>query len=100
MRTVSVSEARANLAALLQCVADGEQVSITNRGRTVAVLVDPAVAPEEEPNEAVRDIPTAEEIREMLRKAREERRPIRPVMSAERADELVAALRADRDARR
>lgn len=42
-RRVSVADAKAHLSALLRAVEDGEEVSITRRGRSIARLVpDPA----------------------------------------------------------
>lgn len=42
MRTVTTTEAKATLNSLLSAVATGETVTITNHGRPVAVLSQPA----------------------------------------------------------
>jgi prevent-host-death family protein len=92
----SVSEARATLPELLDRVEDGEEVTITRHGKAVAVLVAP---------DRHRLLRTAE----LRRQADELRRGIeaagkRPLSSFEgispgRAEELVAQIRRDRDAR-
>ena len=45
MRSVSAFEAKTHLAALLDAVSAGEQITITRHGRPVARLVPPAVEP-------------------------------------------------------
>jgi prevent-host-death family protein len=42
MRSVGAFEAKTHLAALLDAVSDGEQITITRHGRPVARLVPPA----------------------------------------------------------
>jgi prevent-host-death family protein len=42
MRSVGAFEAKTHLAALLDAVSDGEQITITRHGRPVAWLVPPA----------------------------------------------------------
>jgi antitoxin (DNA-binding transcriptional repressor) of toxin-antitoxin stability system len=44
MKTVTTTEAKAKLNSLLSAVAKGETVTITNHGRPVAVLSQPAPA--------------------------------------------------------
>jgi prevent-host-death family protein len=44
MDTVGTFEAKTHLTRLLQRVAEGERIVITNRGRPVAMLVPPEVA--------------------------------------------------------
>jgi prevent-host-death family protein len=49
MLTVTVAEAKANFAAVLDRVARGERVTVTRRGAAAAVLVPPSEAPDHDP---------------------------------------------------
>lgn len=46
MRSVGAFEAKTHLAALLDAVSAGEQITITRHGRPVALLVPPASEPQ------------------------------------------------------
>lgn len=95
--TMTVSEARAAWAEVLAQVEGGEEVRLTRHGRPVAVVVRPDRLP---PRPRVAEVyATAERLRQMREEARG--RPLGPgiPMSEERADELIAEIRAGRDAR-
>jgi prevent-host-death family protein len=89
--TVSVSEARANLRALLEEVARGEEVVLTQHGAEVAVLVHPRRL---RARRADAVMTQATELRRRLDRVDRPESGLAPG----RADELVAELRADRDA--
>lgn len=95
---MSVSEARAALPSLLTRVEEGEEVTLTRHGKAVAVLVRPDVLRRRR-NAALFE--KADELRRMLEDARN--RPLPDLtkggLTPQRADELVAQIRADRDAR-
>ena len=89
MAVLNVTDARANLPAVLDRVDQGEEVTITRHGRPVAVLVAPSAL-------RVRRVDTviaeAEEIGRLLDVSGDHV----PALSAERADELAAAIRDER----
>lgn len=90
---LSVSEARAILPEILDRVAGGEEITITRHGRPAAVLLRPDMVRTRRAEETVE---RAREIGGLLAAARE--RPLRAAqMSADRAEELVEAVRAGRD---
>lgn len=90
---LSVSEARARLPEVLDRVAAGEEITITRHGRSVAVLLRPDAV---RARRAERTIERGREIGALLTSARE--RPLEPAaVSADRAEELIDAVRADRD---
>jgi prevent-host-death family protein len=91
MGTVTVSEARANLRALLEQVARGEEIVVTQHGAEVAVLVHPRRL---RARRADALMTHAADLRRRLDRAE----PRGPGLVPGRADELVAELRADRDA--
>jgi prevent-host-death family protein len=93
MASIPVSEARAKLPELLTRVEGGEEVTITRHGRAVAVLVRPD-ALRSRSRTAMRD---AERIHEIIALAASESMPRGDGLTEERADELVAAIRAARD---
>jgi prevent-host-death family protein len=93
MASIPVSEARAALPELLTRVEGGEEVTITRHGRAVAVLVRPD-ALRSRSRTAMRD---AERIHEIIALAASEPMPRGAGLTEERADELVAAIRAARD---
>lgn len=92
---LTVSQARAALPELLTRVEEGEQVTITRHGRAVAVLVRPDVLRARA--EVVID--DAARIHQLLDAAAEDREPLEPGLTEQRADELIARIRAGRDSR-
>lgn len=94
MSTISVSTARQTLPEQLDRVEAGEEVSITRHGRVVAVLVRPDVL---RGRRASKVWDEAERIAGLLESSRGE--PLRPALSAERAEELIEAVRAARSSR-
>lgn len=93
---MSLTEARAALSELLDRVAAGDEIVITRHGRPAAVLVRPD-ALRVRRAAAERALAEAAEIEQLLERAREVPLDQRPTISRERADELVAAIRRDRD---
>jgi antitoxin (DNA-binding transcriptional repressor) of toxin-antitoxin stability system len=95
MAVMTVSEARAALPEVLNRVEAGEEVTITRHGRPVAVIVRPDVIWSRSRSADV--IAQAEQLERMLQAAGE--RELSPGgLTIEYAEELVAAIRADRDA--
>jgi len=95
MSSISVSRARAELPALLDRVRAGEEITITRHGEAVAVMVRPdALRTRREGDGAL----AAARLREALEAARAEVLPAASGLSVERADELVADVRAGRAA--
>ena len=94
MSRISVSTARQTLPEQLDRVEAGEEVSITRHGRVVAVLVRPDVL---RGRRASKVWDEAERIAGLLESSRGE--PLRPALSAERAEELIEAVRAARSGR-
>ncbi len=90
---MTVSQARAALPELLTRVEDGEEVTITRHGRAVAVLVRPDVMRAR----AHVVIDDAARIHELLDVAAAAELPEEPGLTAARAEELIRAIRADRD---
>jgi PHD/YefM family antitoxin component YafN of YafNO toxin-antitoxin module len=95
MAVMTVSEARAALPEVLNRVADGEEITITRHGRPVAVIVRPDILWSR--SHASDLLEQAERLNEMLRAAAGSPRSPGGI-SVEYAEELVAAIRADRDA--
>ena len=94
MTVITMSEARRTLAHQLDLVQRGEEIEISRYGEVVARLVAPRRPRNEAAAAAMR---RADEIGEMLAAARH--MPLMPgSITAERAEELVRAIRADRDA--
>ena len=108
---MTISEARAALPEVLDRVAGGEEVTITRHGRPVAVVVRPDILWSRRVGGALGD---AERIHELLTEAAgtplppetgaqetgtEGTAPGETGLTAERAEELIAAIRAGRDAR-
>lgn len=92
MSELNLSEARAGLPALLDRVADGEEVTITRHGRPVAVMVRPDTL---RARRAQASITQARELGEMIDNARE--RPLAPgSLTTERAEDLAEGVRRDR----
>ena len=96
MTSVTASEARAALPELLSRVEEGEEITITRHGRTVAVLVRPDALRGRRADAALED---AGRIHELLTQAAAEPLPEGPGLTAHRAEELIAGIRAGRDAR-
>jgi len=96
MVSMTVSEARAALPELLSRVEGGEEITITRHGRAVAVLVGLDVLRRRRADAAFED---AGRIHELLTQAAAEPLPEGPGLTAERAEELIAAIRTGRDAR-
>ncbi len=90
---ISVSEARARLPEILDRVERGDEVVISRHGRPVAVVVRPEAL---RARRAEAAFAGAARIRERLEAARGQRLPEGGI-SPERADTLVAELRAGRD---
>jgi antitoxin (DNA-binding transcriptional repressor) of toxin-antitoxin stability system len=95
MAVMTVSEARAALPEVLNRVAEGEEITITRHGRPVAVIVRPDILWSR--SRASDLLEQAERLNEMLRAAADRPRSAGGI-SVEYAEELVAAIRADRDA--
>jgi prevent-host-death family protein len=93
---MTVSEARAALPELLTRVDGGEEVTITRHGRSVAVVVRPDVLRSRRAQAALDD---AQRVHELLALARSSGLPTSSGMSVQRADELISAIRAGREAR-
>lgn len=93
---INVSEARAKLPDLLDRVGDGEEITLTRHGVAVAVLVRPDTLRR---RRAAAAFAKADELAERMRAAKGRPLSRRGVMSAERADELVAEIDRDRDGR-
>lgn len=94
--TISVSEARASLPALVDRVANGEEITLTRHGQPVAVVVRPDALRVRRDDGAVA---AASALRERLRAARQMPRPVVTKTSRRRADLLVAEVRAGRTRR-
>lgn len=93
--TISASVARQTLPAQLDLVERGEEVEITRHGRVVAVLVSPNVLRTRRARGAWSK---ADAVAALLDAGRSDDLPA-PAISPERAEVLVAAIRADRDSR-
>ena len=93
---MSASEARAALPELLNRVEGGEEVTITRHGRPVAVLVRPD-ALRVRRAEVVLD--EAARIHTLLAEAADAPPPEGSDLTERRAEELIAEIRAGRDAR-
>ena len=96
MGTMTISEARAALPEVLDRVADGEEVTITRHGRPVAVVVRPDVLWSRRSRAALDE---AERIHTLLTEAAAAELPSGAGLTAQRAEELIAEIRAGRDAR-
>lgn len=96
MAVMTVSEARAALPEVLNRVEEGEEVTITRHGRAVAVIVRPDVIWSR--SRAGDVLAEAERLERMLHAAGERELPVGG-LTEEYAEELIAAVRAGRDAR-
>jgi antitoxin (DNA-binding transcriptional repressor) of toxin-antitoxin stability system len=95
MAMMNVSEARAALPELLSRVEGGEEVTITRHGRPVAVLVRPDALRSRRARAA---LDGAEAIHQLLATAASAP-PEGGGLTEARAEELIAEIRAGRDAR-
>lgn len=91
--TLTISEARAVLPRIIERVQAGEEVTITRHGEPVAVVVRPDALRSRRIGELQRDV---ERIRDLLAAGRRAPLPARGTLSEERAEELVADIRAGR----
>ena len=91
---MTVTEARAQLPALLDAVEEGHEVTITRHGKPVAVLIS---HDRRRRDRLARHEAEVDRLRRRMEEAKD--RPLfeGPGFSAERADELVAWIRAGRD---
>ena len=96
MSTMSVSEARAALPEVLDRVIAGEEITVTRHGQPIAVIVRPDAL---RSRRAERLIDAAARLQSRLELAGS--RPLSSVtgISVERAEELVADVRASRSSR-
>ena len=90
---ISVSEARAALPQLLRRVEEGEEITLTRHGRAVAVLVRPDALRARRAGAALAE---AERLHALVEEARDRPLPRRSRISHERAEQLVADVRAGR----
>lgn len=93
---MSASDARAALPELLTRVEDGEEVTITRHGHVVAVLVPPGALRSRRAQATLDD---AARVHDLLTEAGAAPLPESAGLSHQRAEELIAAIRASRDAR-
>lgn len=93
MSTWNVTDARANLPRILQLVEAGEEVTLFRHGRAVAVIVRPDALRTRRSASAVQQ---GAEINRLLRELATAETPDGR-LTAERAEEHAAELRADRD---
>lgn len=97
MTVVSVSEARASLAEILQRVEAGEEVTITRHDKPVAVVLAPQHVRAR--RAAVAEIAArADELHRDLEAARHEPLPARGTLSRELGEQWLRELRTERDA--
>ena len=96
MTTMSASQARAALPDILDRVATGEEVAITRHGEVVAIVVRPDAL---RVRRADRALAQAERLRDVLARARVSPLDGASTLTSERADVLVADVRASRTAR-
>jgi antitoxin (DNA-binding transcriptional repressor) of toxin-antitoxin stability system len=94
--SMTVSEARAALPRVLDRVLAGEEVTITRHGRPVAVVVRPDALRIRRADSA---LAAAGAVRELLEKGRAGPLPARGGLTEERAEALIAEVRAGRSAR-
>jgi prevent-host-death family protein len=95
VEAITVSEARATLPDVLDRVSNGEEVTITRYGRPIAVVVRPDAL---RSRRAQRVLAEAEQLHDVLEEARGTSLSDEG-LSADRAEELVKAIRASRRAR-
>jgi prevent-host-death family protein len=96
MTSIAASQARATFPEILDRVLAGEEITITRHGQPVAVVVRPDSIRMRRADRALGD---AERLRELVRRGASSDLATAPVLSAQRADELIADVRASRAAR-
>jgi antitoxin (DNA-binding transcriptional repressor) of toxin-antitoxin stability system len=96
MTVMTVSEARAALPEVLNRVEGGEEITITRHGRAVAVIVRPDVIWH---RPQAGDVQAKAEQLERILQAAGERELSLGGLTEEYAEELIAEIRAGRDAR-
>ncbi len=96
MATMTVSEARAHLPEVLDRVDAGEEITITRHGKPAAVVLRPDTARARRLKALYAE---ADKLHQDLERARSRPLGSVPGISREFAEELVAEVRAGRDAR-
>jgi antitoxin (DNA-binding transcriptional repressor) of toxin-antitoxin stability system len=93
MITLTISQARASLPDLLTRVERGEEITITRHGRAVAVLIRPDVLRAH--------VVTEDSVRvnELVSAAADSGLSLQTGLTLERAEQLISAIRADREHR-
>jgi prevent-host-death family protein len=94
--SISVSDARAALPSIIERVLGGEEVTLTRHGEAVAVMVRPDRL---RARRSTAVLTAAERVGELIAAGRDEALGAGPRISASRADELIAAVRAGRSGR-
>ncbi|MFZ0665310.1 MAG: type II toxin-antitoxin system prevent-host-death family antitoxin [Acidimicrobiales bacterium] len=94
--SLTVSEARAALPQLLDRVGAGEEVTITRHGKPVAVLVRPDALRARRADAA---LATAGVVRDALARGRHSTLSASPTLRPDRAEALIAEMRAGRSGR-
>ena len=95
-KTMTVSQARAALPQVVDRVLAGEEVTLTRHGKPVAVVVRPDALRARRADEA---LAAAERVRDVLEGGRATALRPRPSLGADRAEELLAEVRAGRTSR-
>ncbi|MGH2772362.1 MAG: type II toxin-antitoxin system Phd/YefM family antitoxin [Actinomycetota bacterium] len=93
---INTSRARAELPELLDLVGTGEEVTITRHGRPVAVMIRPDLLRAR--RSGVASV-AAEQVREALKTGRKARLALSPGIKPERAEQLLAEVKAGRNRR-
>ena len=94
---MTVSEARAALPEILNRVSEGEEITITRHGRAVAVIVRPDIMWSRSRAEEV--LAESARLNDLLQAAADSELPAARGLTEQYAEELIAAIRADRDGR-
>jgi prevent-host-death family protein len=94
--TITVSKARAALPQILQRVLAGEEVTITRHGEPVAVIVRPDTLRARRASASLSD---ADRVRDLIADGRRATLNPHPILSEQRADELLADVQAARSGR-
>jgi len=94
--TVSLSDAQATLPALLDRVADGEEITITRHGIPVALVIRPDAL---RVRRAASGFDEADALRNTLERARGMAIDEAPILEPAAAEHYVAELHADRQSR-
>jgi prevent-host-death family protein len=95
-RTMTVSEARASLAEVLDRVLAGEEVTVTRHGKAVAVIVRPDALRVRRADEA---LAAADRLRDLLAEGRNSPLRTRPRLSQREGELLLAEVRSARSSR-